>query len=259
MHVRLPANIAPPNPDGSLQIKTYNSSSGDEQRYIDNVIDAWFFHKHRGILGTRVGKMKREFLTTIIKRSHSRAEEAAKVQGAAQAHAQKERRGKDLAIQIKNNPGYYQKYIQLYSGFHDGRYDLARKEAKNNMISAIKSGELQRAEVVRELDTQFLANDSTVEKPHWVTPRNYWEKDSNEILKVLRETENSVIKEQEAEQKSERDLWVNEKLTQIYDSKEPLTYTGKQDLVNLYMRTFQQSYEQVPDQLKYLYTLHLNL
>lgn len=63
------------------------------------------------------------------------------------------------------------------------------------LIDGIKSGTLDRADIQPVLDHQFLAHDSTPDKPHWVTARNYWRKDSSRVLKALREQENLHLKQ----------------------------------------------------------------
>ena len=254
MRVELPAHIAPPNPDGSLQVTTWKLSSGVERDYIDQVIDAWIYHKHKDVLGGPLGLFKRDTVTYMMKERDDRYNKYKREESAANAKVWEERRAEDLAIRIESDPNYLITYINMYKGFHDGRKDLARQEAFRHIELAYATGKVSRETIENMLNHQFEAADSTEENPHIVTVRDYWKKDVNKLLKKIREHDNN----EQAAIKEERDhkgkLWVNDKINEIYESKEPISWKAKQDLINQYMSEFQVSYEQVPDKLKDLYT-----
>ena len=255
MHIKLPEHIAPRNEDGSLQIKVYDDAANEtERQYIDAVLDNWFAYQHKDIVGGRFGRFKREFLTKLMQRSNTRTVEYMKDSGAALANSLQERRYKDLAIKLKTDPSYFVKSINLYKGFHDGSALLAREEAYENVGNAYKAELLDRTDIETFLDTPFLAADSSPDNPHWVTPRDYWKKDSDKLLKLVRETDNTRREEDEDEDEAKQENWVDNALAEIKASKEPTTYKQKQDLIQNFMEEFGVRMEQVPDRLKQLFT-----
>ena len=255
MVIELPDHIAPRNEDGTLQEKVYGDAANEnERRFMDAVIDNWFAYQNKGIAGGRFGRFKREFLTKLMQRSNTRTVEYMKDSGAALANSLQERRYKDLAIKLKTDPSYFVKSINLYKGFHDGSALLAREEAYENVGNAYKAELLDRTDIETFLDTPFLAADSSPDNPHWVTPRDYWKKDSDKLLKLVRETDNTRREEDEDEDEAKQENWVDNALAEIKASKEPTTYKQKQDLIQNFMEEFGVRMEQVPDRLKQLFT-----
>ena len=255
MLIELPEHIAPRNPDGTLQRKLYSQAVGEkERRFIDQRIDNWYAFQNRGIVGGRFGRFKREFLTELQKKRDLRTVAYMKEAGAALKSSLQERRFKDLAIKLKTDPGYFVKSINLYKGFHDGRADLARIEAYQNVGDAYKTDMLDRSDVEEMLDTPFLANDSTPENPHWVTPEDYWQKESAALLKVVRDHDNAKREEDEDEAEAKQGLFIDNAFRDIENNKEPISYKAKQDLIQNFMEEFGVSYEEVPDRLKNLIT-----
>ena len=154
--------------DGQQIYKTYNEAVGaKERRYISDVIDSWYAYKNEGIAGGRAGLWKQKFINELIDRDEERIKKELENDGKVYQQLQLEGRSKELETRINQDPGFLIDYINVYKGFHDGRYDLARKEAFDMLIDGINSGALDRADIEPVLNHQFLAHDSTPDKPHW--------------------------------------------------------------------------------------------
>ena len=240
--------------DGLQIYKTYGEAVGmEERRYISDVIDAWYAYKHKDLAGGRVGLWKQKFINELLDRDEERVKKELERDGKVLKELQLEGRHRELETRINKDPGFLIDYIDIYKGFHDGRYDLARHEAFEMLIDGINSGALDRADIEPVLDHQFLAHDSTPENPHWVTPRTYWRKDSAKVLKALREQEKAVFDEAKSTKETEMNTEALNILKAIDDSDAPLTFKSVQDIQLDFMQKWQiRNPEELPDIIKNL-------
>jgi len=240
--------------DGLQIYKTYGEAVGmEERRYISDVIDAWYAYKHKGLAGGRIGLWKRKFVNELLDRDEERIKKELERDGAVYKELQLEGRHREIETRINKDPGFLIDYINIYKGFHDGRYDLARKEAFDMLIDGINSGALDRADIEPVLNHQFLAHDSTPDKPHWVTPRTYWRKDSARLLSALREQEKTMFEETKAQKESEMNTMALNILKGIDESDAPLTFKSIQDIQLDFMQKWGiRDPEQLPDIIKNL-------
>ena len=240
--------------DGLQIYKTYNEAVGmQERRYISDVIDAWYAYKHQDIAGGRMGLWKQKFINELIDRDEERIKKELENDGKIYKELQLEGRHRELETKINQDPGFLVDYINIYKGFHDGRYDLARIEAFDMLISGIESGALDRADIEPVLDHQFLAHDSTPDNPHWVTPRRYWKKDTARVLKALREQEKSTFEAAKDTRETEMNTQALNILNAIDESDAPLTFKSVQQIQLDFMEKWQiRNPDQLPDIIKNL-------
>ena len=240
--------------DGQQIYKTYLDAVGpEEKRYTSDVIDAWYAYKNKEIAGGRIGLWKQKFINELIDRDEARVKKELEQDGRVYQELQLEGRHRELETRINKDPGFLVDYINIYKGYHDGRYDLARVEAFDMLIDGIKSGTLDRADIQPVLDHQFLAHDSTPDKPHWVTARNYWRKDSSRVLKALREQEKSTFEAAKDTRETEMNTMALNILKGINESDAPLTFKAIQDIQLDFMQKWQiRDPEQLPDIMKNL-------
>ncbi len=240
--------------DGQQIYKTYSEAVGmEERRYISDVIDAWYAYKHKDLAGGRIGLWKQKFINELLDRDEERIKKELETDGAVFKELQLEGRHREIETRINKDPGFIIDYIDIYKGFHDGRYDLARKEAFGMLISGIKSGALDRADIEPVLNHQFLAHDSTPDNPHWVTVRQYWRKDSATLLSALREQEKTTFEAAKEAKETEMNTMALNILKGIDESDAPLTFKSIQDIQLDFMQKWQmRDPEELPDIIKNL-------
>ena len=240
--------------DGLQIYKTYGeAANAEERRYISDVIDAWYAYKHKDIAGGRVGLWKQKFINELVDRDEARVKKELEQDGKVYQELQLEARHEELEARINQDPGFLVDYINIYKGYHDGRYDLARVEAFNMLIDGINSGALDRADIEPVLNHQFLAHDSTPDNPHWVSVRNYWKKDTARLLSALREQEKTQFEEAKNMRETEMNTQALNILKAVDDSDVPLTYKSVQDIQLDFMQKWQiRNPEQLPDIIKNL-------
>ena len=240
--------------DGLQIYKTYGEAVGmEERRYVSDVIDSWYAYKHEELAGGRIGLWKQKFINELLDRDEGRIKKELERDGAVYKELQLEGRHRELETRINKDPGFIIDYIDIYKGFHDGRYDLARKEAFDMLIDGINSGALDRADIEPVLNHQFLAHDSTPDNPHWVTPRTYWKKDSARLLSALREQEKTTFAAAKADKETEMNTMASNILKGIDESDAPLTYKSIQDIQLDFMQKWQiRDPEELPDIIKNL-------
>jgi hypothetical protein len=240
--------------DGRQIYKTYGEAVGmEERRYISDVIDSWYAYKHKDLAGGRIGLWKQKFINELLDRDTERVKKELERDGAVYKELQLEGRHRELETRINKDPGFIIDYIDIYKGFHDGRYDLARKEAFDMLIDGINSGALDRADIEPVLNHQFLAHDSTPDNPHWVTPRNYWKKDSARLLSALREQEKTMFEEAKATKETEMNTMAMNILKGIDESDAPLTFKSVQNIQLDFMQKWGiRDPEELPDLIKNL-------
>ncbi len=240
--------------DGQQIYKAYGDAVGPtERRYISDVIDAWYAYKHKDIAGGRIGLWKQKFINELIDRDEARIKKELERDGAVYKELQLEGRHKELETRINKDPGFLIDYINVYKGFHDGRYDLARVEAFDMLEEGINSGALDRADIEPVLNHQFLAHDSTPDKPHWTTARKYWKKDSGRLLKALRKQEKDAADEAESMKETEMKTTAHNILKSLDESDAPLTYKAVQQIQLDFMQKFGiRNPEELPDIIKNL-------
>jgi len=240
--------------DGKPIYKTYDEAVGpEERRYISDMIDAWYAHSHQDIVGGRLGLYKQSFINKLIEKDNYRVKKALEDDGKALAEHQLSTRMKELKIQIKRDPSYLVTYIQTYKGFNGNSYALARKEAFDTLVRGVEVGELQRREIESVLDHEFHAHDSTPEKPHIVTARDYWKKDSRRLLTALAKAE----REEATEDKDMRDGAMKARAKEIlsdFDKEDaPITFQAVQTIQLNFMKEFGiRNPEELPDLIKNL-------
>ena len=240
--------------DGQQIYKTYGEAVGaEERRFISDTIDAWYAYKHKDIAGGRAGLWKRDFITELIERDDERIKKELETDGEVFKELQLEGRSKELETRINKDPGFLIDYINIYKGAHDGRYDLARVEAFDMLITGVEQGILDRADIQPVLDHQFLAHDSTPDKPHWVTARSYWRKDSGRLLKVLREQEKEVSDAAKEARETEMNTQASNILKAIDEEDAPLTYKSITDIQLDFMEKWGiRNPDELPDIIKNL-------
>ena len=251
MKIHVPGQYTP---DGKPIFKTYQEAVGpEERRYISDMIDAWYAHKHYDIAGGRVGLYKQTFINKLIDKDKTRVKKSLEDDGKALAEHQLSTRMKELKVQIKRDPSYLVTYIQTYKGFSGNSFALARKEAFDTLERGIQVNELQRDEIEAVLDHPFHAHDSTPENPHLVTARNYWKKDSRRLLKALAKAE----RDEATEDNDMRDGAMKARAKEILESfdKEdaPMTFQAVQTAQLNFMKEFGiRNPEELPDLMKNL-------
>ena len=240
--------------DGQKVYKTYNEAvDGEERRYISDVIDAWYAHKHEDIANGRIGYYKQKFITELIQRDKTRVKKELITDANALKEIQIENRAKELQIKIKKDPGFLVDYILTYKGFHKNKFALARKEAFDTLIRGVEVGTLTRADIEPVLDYEFLANDSTAEKEHWVTARNYWRKDTRRLLKALSDSEKETYEENESMKDGAMKAKATDIIAKIDENDGPLTYKSVSDIQKDFMDKFGlRDPSQLPDIIKNL-------
>ena len=240
--------------DGLQIYKTYGEAVGaEERRFISDTIDAWYAYKHKDIAGGRAGLWKQKFINELIDRDESRVKKELETEGEVYKQLQLEGRSKELETRINQDPGFLIDYINIYKGAHDGRYDLARVEAFDMLVTGVEQGILDRADIQPVLDHQFLAHDSTPDKPHWVTARNYWRKDSGRLLKALREQEKETSEAAKEARETEMNAQALAILKAIDSEDTPLTYKSVTDIQLDFMEKWGiRNPEELPDIVKNL-------
>ena len=240
--------------DGKQIYKTYEEAVGaTERRYVSDVIDAWYAYKHKDLAGGRLGLWKQKFINELVDRDEARIKKELERDGKVFKELQLEGRHRELETRINQDPGFLIDYINVYKGFHDGRYDLARIEAFDMLISGVESGALDRADIEPVLNHQFLAHDSTPENPHWVTPRDYWKKDTGRLLTALRKQETDLADAAQEQKEADMNTAAINILNGIDDSDAPLTFKSVQQIQLDFMQKFGiRDPEQLPDIIKNL-------
>ena len=240
--------------DGQQIYKTYNEAVGaKERRYISDVIDSWYAYKNKDLAGGRVGLWKQKFINELIERDEERIKKELENDGKVYQQIQLEGRSKELETRINQDPGFLIDYINVYKGFHDGRYDLARVEAFDMLVTGIETGVLDRADIEPVLNHQFLAHDSTPENPHWTTARKYWKKDSGRVLAALRKSEKETSEAAKEAKEAEMNTEATNILAKIDEQDTPLTFKAIQQIQLDYMEKWGiRDPEQLPDIMKNL-------
>ena len=251
MKVPMPGQLTA---DGQQIYKTYNEAVGaKERRYISDVIDSWYAYKNKDLAGGRVGLWKQKFINKLVDRDEERIKKELENDGKVYQQLQLEGRSKELETRINQDPGFLIDYINVYKGFHDGRYDLARVEAFDMLVTGIETGVLDREDIEPVLNHQFLAHDSTPENPHWTTARKYWKKDSGRVLAALRKSEKETSEAAKEAKEAEMDTEAANILAKIDDQDTPLTYKSIQQIQLDFMEKWGiRDPEQLPDIIKNL-------
>ena len=238
--------------DGKPIYKTYQEARGPEERqYLSDMIDAWYAHSHQGLTGGRVGLYKQKFVTKLIELDKVRVKNALEDDGKALQEIQLDNRAKELKVQIQQDPSFLVTYLQTYKGFNNNSFALARKEAFDILERGIATGELQRAEIEAVLDHRFHAHDSTVDKPHIVSAREYWKKDSRRLLKALAKAEKEEATEDSDMREAEMLSRAKEIVAQFDDADSPITFQAVNDIQLNFMKEFGiRNPEELPDLIK---------
>ena len=250
MKIHIPGQYTP---DGTPIYKTYaEAKDAQERRYLNDVIDSWFAYEYEGLAGGRIGLFKQKFVNKLIELDDVRVAKYTKDAGAAFKEIAQENRFRELQVQIKEDPSYLITYIGTYKS-STGSYGNARREAFDTLIRGVETGNLRRADIEPVLDHLFHAHDSTPDKPHMVTAREYWKKDTRRLLKALSKAE----REEATEDADMKDGAMKSRAKQIIsdmdNSDAPYTFQAINDIQLNFMKEFGlRNPEQLPDILKNL-------
>ena len=205
----------------------------EEVRYIANTIYYNYLIANQNVSRGVLGRYKRDFALPILSKvdAHVKAEIDRLVK--VQTEAGNIQRAKDLKHRIKTDPDFGVEHVNLYKE-ELGSVKAAKLDLAYKVAELLKTGELTRAEVAPMLDAKFHAHDSTPEKPHIVTMRDYWKPETSIMLKALRTAETAQMNEETAEYKQALDLEGHQMVIEARERKTPYTaeewYQKKLDL-----------------------------
>ena len=195
--------------------------------YIDNTIDAYYAFEHQGVTGGVLGKFKRDFAVPLIASAEARKKTWYENRKSALKDVALEQRSKELALALRHDPGALIKHIHTYRGVHDGNFAMMWKESVGDVITAIKSNELERSEVIGMLDYEYEARDGS----GMTTMRKSRKNDTNKILKELRLHESEESNQVREGRQTEIREYSDAKIAELTSQDAPITYDQKKELI----------------------------
>ena len=241
------------HPDGTPVYKTFhNTESAAEAILMSDVIATHFIQKHRNLSMGNFGRWKKEFLVEVFKIAEEKL--LTKLQNIGDA--QKTHWAKQRALELKNrlgvDKGYLPRHILRYRGAHDGDIRSSKREAVGYLKNLIKTNVFDRDEVDQIIDSKFIARDPNIGE---TSIREYWPDERDEILAALGESETVQRETDLADREAKSKEYVHNAKMESINRKEPYSLDEKHKIIQGYMSTFKVGMEEVPDDLKSLYTV----
>ena len=208
--------------------KTYtdavNARDEVSRRFIDSVIDGYFLFKHKDVTGGRLGKWKRDILAPLLQQRDLRTLAHLNAVGDATAIKLEENRQSQLWDGIKNDPTWLEKAIHISSASYGGDYSKGRGEVYGQLAAGLRTGVLEPDQVRNALSHPMKVRGQR----KLVTPEQYWERESDELKKIIFEIEkervNTAIEQTDAKNKA-----VGEKLAEEF-------YAGKDQSIEALLK-----------------------
>ena len=237
-------------PNGEPKYMSFNESTTiEEARYIANAIYYNYLVGNQDISKGVLGRYKRDLAIPLMKKVDAHVKTRIDTLIDIQTEAGNIQRANDLKYRIATNPDFGVEHVNLYKD-ELGSVKAAKLDLAYKVADLLKTGELTRADVAPMLDAEFHAHDSTPEKPHIVTMRDYWKPETGIMLKALRTAETAQMNEETAEYKQALELEGHEMVIEARERKTPYTaeewYQKKLDLA----RKHNISIDQLPDSVK---------
>jgi len=239
------------NVDGSQRYMTLQEAQTvGEKRYILGKIMANYLQSVTHLAGKRPGRHKRAVIIPLIKRYKARLKSEYEDIGKAQSEVQERLRAEELQTQLKERPDNFIHWMEKHKGAYNGSYRETRLHGARTIARAAETGGMGRDTVEDVLDHEFLAHDSTPEKPHMVKVRDYWKKESSIMLAGVGKFEKEEMTA-EINRTKEAALGDFKTIKEGYDKKDILpTQDEKQKIQSQLMSTHGLSVEQLPDEFK---------
>ena len=160
---------------------TYDQAvTESDKAYIDRLITAAYAYENRDVVGGRMGRYKREFLLKLLNTEEKRRLERIETQAQALKEVNRDLRYRDLATKLIDDPTYAVDYVNLYKGYNEGSFALAKAEMAEMIADMAKEGYLNEGQINKILDQTFLDHNG---KP--VIFKEYWKKEAQIIRKGL--------------------------------------------------------------------------
>jgi hypothetical protein len=237
-------------PNGEPKYMSFNDSTTvEEARYIANAIYYNYLVGNQEISKGVLGRYKRDLAIPLMGKVDGHVKTRIDALVEIQEKAGNIQRANDLKYRIATNPDFGVEHVNLYKD-ELGSVKAAKLDLAYKVADLLKTGDISRTEVAPMLDAKFHAHDSTPEKPHIVTMRDYWKPETGIMLKALRTAETNQMNEEIAEYKQALDLEGHQMVIEARERKTPYTaeewYQKKLDLA----RKHNISIDQLPDSVK---------
>ena len=235
----------------------YNDVLNDERTrsYIDQVIDSYYAFRHEDVFRGRRGKFKHEFVAKLLEKEGVRTTAASVAQGKALVDNANKTRAQDITQNIVKDPSYIVRGINKYKGsFAENWDDLSKRSVMqasradmfNTLETVVRNDPSSIPAVLKALNHPFQAFDGQN-----TTPKDFWKKESQSLLKVIREVqgENTTALNNEKEAADEAAIT---KLEEKSNSRTvPWTAKERFNEITSYMReTGITDPQKVPDRIK---------
>ena len=207
-----------PDGKGGWDLKVFNDASTPaEARMIKNAQLYHYLQANGDLAHGRTGMYKQKFVLPLMTKADASVKSQIEILAKAQEEAGNKIRAQDFRNQIKENPGIMVDHVNLYSK-QLGSVAAAKADAVRITKQYIKTGEIKRPEVTAMLNYRFEAKDGS--NP---SIREYWKKETAEILKELRTVESEQRTDEENVVKAERERDAHEILAEARNRKVPYT------------------------------------
>ncbi len=207
-----------PDGKGSYILKVFDDASTPaEARMIKNAQLYHYLQANGDLAHGRTGMYKQKFVLPLMVKADASVKTQIGILAKIQEEAGNKIRAQDFRNQIKENPGILVDHVNLYSG-QLGSVAAAKADAVRIAKQYIKTGEIKRPEVTAMLNHRFEAKDGS--NP---SIREYWKKETSEILKSLRDAESAQRTDEEDVIKAERERDSHEILAEARNRKVPYT------------------------------------
>ena len=240
-------------PDGKPIYQTLSlTGSAEEAILISDIIATHFLEEHKHLTMGKSGRFKKEFVTEIFKIS----DELLVTHLSRIGDSQKEQFVKERALEIKNrlqvDKGFIPRYVMRYRNAHNGSTVKSKAEAIGFVENLIKTNVFDREDVDPMLDAKFIARDPNIGE---TSIREYWPKETKKLLAALGQAENVQREADLQEHKDKSEAFVHNAKMESINRKEPYSLDEKHKIIQDYMSTFKVGMEEVPNDLKNLYTV----
>ena len=223
--------------NGRQVFQTYDEQvSLADKKIVRNILQGYFAKEFEGIVQGRTGLYKRKFISKIIAQNQVTEKEELDAHTNALLSDITERTGKQLKLNLSENPGYAITYIKTMLNhpevLDNGKisHRLARRKMIDIIVEAIGEESLTGNDLYGEGKLETLMVDTFASGQQQFS--KYWPKDWKRIVNAVNEKNIEKANEITSAKKAEEIIQVTNKVEELESRKEPVTIVQLEKVID---------------------------